>query len=61
MKRMEKVIIKAGTLIHFQGVPFRLVSDTEMFGLQVNLDMALKFAGLEMTVAAAPEAITSDQ
>ena len=40
---MENLIIKKGTLIHFQGLPFELPEDTEVLGNKNNLAMAEKF------------------
>jgi hypothetical protein len=35
----EKVVLKAGTVIKVGGFPFRLLTDAEVEGHQINLDL----------------------
>ncbi len=38
---VEEIVIKKGTIIKFQGIPFEVKEDTVFLGLQSNLDLAL--------------------
>lgn len=40
--KVEVLNIKKGTIIKIQGIPFELKDDTEVFGLQTNLELVSK-------------------
>ena len=45
----DDLIIPAGTTIKFKGMPFVLMSDTKVQGLEVNLEYAKNYESLPKT------------
>lgn len=39
-KELENIVVPKGTLIHINGIPFELSQDTNVLGLQSNLELA---------------------
>lgn len=42
MSNVEVLKIEAGTTIKLNGIPFQLISDTEVLGLRSNLDLSMR-------------------
>lgn len=40
VKNLEVLKLDAGTLIHVNGIPFQLTSETDVLGVKSNLDIA---------------------
>ncbi|OCL99546.1 hypothetical protein AAX29_00587 [Aliarcobacter thereius] len=51
MKKLEELIISKGTIIHLNGIPFELSQDTNVLGLQSNLDLALNWSNQDCSSA----------